>query len=347
MGPRVRKLVVAIAISALPIVAVAAPVAAANLGTAVVTAGTSAAGASDILGWVNTLRANVGLVPLTTNATLSSVAQYWAEHMASAGVLSHNPNLSVDAPSGWTKIGENIGDGYSLLATYNALVASPDHYANMVDPAYNRIGVGVATGGNGQVWIVQDFGDYPPPPTPTLVFPASGTVIFPSAQPFSWSQVGGAQYYCLTVGTTPGGTDLLNSGLLPNSQLSTTVPALPGGVLWARIYSFVQGAWTWADAKFSVTGPSTASFTRPTAGATNVSASQPFTWSPVASSAYYAVTIGSTMGGYDVANSGLLPGSQTSYTVPALPTGKHLYARVYSYIAGNWNHFSDVSFTAA
>jgi hypothetical protein len=335
MGSRVLRLGVALATLALPVLMAAAPALAVTTGP------------SDIVTLVNNLRSNASVAPLAADAALTAVAQQWANHMATTGVLTHNPNLSTQAPSGWTKMGENIGDGYSLLAVYNALVASPDHYANMVDGAYNRTGVGVATDSKGQVWVAEDFGAYPPPAAASFVFPTSGTVMFPSPQPFSWSQVPGGQYYCVTVGTTQGGLDLVNSGLLNATQLSYTMPALPGSEpLWARIYTFVQGTWTWSDVNFSVTGPTTAAFTRPTQGATNVGTSQPFTWTPVNSAGYYGVIVGSTKGANDLFSSGPLPSTQTSLTLPALPTGRVLWTRLYSYIAGSWNHYSDVSFTA-
>jgi Cysteine-rich secretory protein family len=339
MGPRMLKIAVALFVVAMPIAALVSP--------AQAQAKAQTLGPSDFVTMVNNLRSSVGVAPMATDPTLTSVAQQWANNMASTDVLSHNPNLSTQAPSGWTQIGENIADGFSLTAIYNALEASQPHYVNMVNPAFNRTGVGVATDSSGQVWVAEDFGDYPPPPTPVMVFPTTGTTIFPSAQSFSWQQVPGASYYCVTVGSTQGGLDLLNSGLLPAGQLSVSVPALPGGLLWARVYSFVQGVWTWSDASFTVTGPSTAMFTSPKSGATNVSSSQPFTWAPVASSSYYAMTVGTTQGGTNVANSGLLGGSQTSYTVSTLPTGETLWARVYSYIDGSWSHYNDVSFTAS
>jgi hypothetical protein len=108
----------------------------------------------------------------------------------------------------------------------------------------------------------------------------------------------------------------------------------------------VQGTWTWTDVKFSAAGLGPAVFTRPLAGATSVDTTKPFTWS-AASSAGYLFSVGTTMGGYDVLNSGILPSTTTSFAVPALPTGKVLWARVYSLIGGSWVHFNDVSFTAA
>jgi hypothetical protein len=334
MGPKLLKIVVAVATFSVPILAFTTPA--------------RAAGPNDMVAWVNTLRGVVSIAPLATDPALAAVAQQWSNQMAATGVLAHNPNLANQVPSGWTKIGENIGDGYSLRAVYDALAVTGAARDNMVNPTYNRTAVAVTTDSHGQVWMAEVFVAYPPPPAATMVFPVNGTVIFPSPQTFSWLQVPGAIYYCLTVGSSQGGTDLLNSGLLTNSQLSYPVPALPGSQpLWARIYSYVQGTWTWTDAKFSATGASTATFTRPTLGATNVDTTRPFTWAPVSSAGYYAVTVGTTMGANDLVNSGLLQPNQTSFAVPALPSGKTLWARVYSYIANSWTHYNDVSFTAA
>jgi hypothetical protein len=335
MGPKLARLAVAVVTGltmlAVPVALMAAPAAADP--------------ATDVVALVNGLRTNVP--PLAVDPGLTAVAQQWAAHMASTGSLVHNPSLSTQAPTGWTKMGENIGSGYSVTAVYNALVASPDHYANMVDPAYNRTGVGIATDSRGQVWLAEDFGAYPPPKAADLTFPTNGTLIFPSAQTFTWGQAPGGVYYCVTVGTTKGGVDLVNSGLLQGSQLSYPVPALPGGQLWARVYTYVPGLWIYSDVSFSVTGAATAALTRPTNGATNVDTTQAFTWSPVGSASYYGLTVGTTKGGTDLVSTGPLASPQTSYQVPALPAGKVLWARMYSFIAGSWNHYIDIRFTAA
>lgn len=313
---------------------------------------------NDFLVMVNNLRASLGRAALSPNASLNATAQQWTQQMASSGSLAHNPNLATQAPAGWTKIGENVGYGGSVTAVYNALVASSGHYANMADPAFNLTGVGVATDGSGTVWITEDFeaGLAPaptPPPTPisspaTFIRPTNGATNVDTSVPFSWTAGTGAGGYYLTVGATKGGAELANSGVLPVSQTSYHVPVLPGGrMLWGRIYTFLDGNWnSFRDISFTPV-PSQASFIRPTSGAVNVNTTVPFSWTTVAGAGDYYLTVGSTVGGADLVNSGVLPANETSYAVPALPTGKTLWARVYTYIGGNWNRFTDVSFTAA
>jgi Cysteine-rich secretory protein family len=246
MYRRVIKIMFALFAVAIPVMAVALP----SVGVA---AGAQPTTPSDFINLVNNLRAINHVTALSVDPTMMSVAQTWANTMASSESLSHNPNEATQVPSGWTKMGENIGDGFSLQAVYAFLVASPPHYANMVDPTFNRTGVGVATDSKGQVWVAEDLGDYPPPTAPVIVFPTTGSKIFSSSQSFSWQQVTGASIYCLTVGSTQGAMDLFNSGDLNAPQLSVTVPALPiSSSLWVRVYSFIGGTWTWTDANFSV-----------------------------------------------------------------------------------------------
>ena len=63
--------------------------------------------------------------------------------------------------------------------------------------------------------------------------------------------------------------------------------------------------------------------------------------------AHYLLSVGTAKGGYDLVNSGALPSTQTTYAVGALPAGRTLWARVYSYAGGSWDNVTDVSFTAA
>lgn len=111
---------------------------------------------SELVARVNSLRGAQGLAPLQVDAQLSAVARQWAGQLAAAGQLSHNPNLEAMAPAGWTSVGENVGYGSSVEEIEAMLVSDPPHLANLIDPGFQSIGVGVVDVG-GTLWAVQDF----------------------------------------------------------------------------------------------------------------------------------------------------------------------------------------------
>ena len=110
---------------------------------------------------INNLRISLGIAPLAVDPSLSSVAQGWSQQMAQADDISHNPELGSEAPAGWRLLGENTGTGPDLAAVGQGLLASPEHYANMVDPYFNVVGVAAATGPSGTLFVTEDFMEAP------------------------------------------------------------------------------------------------------------------------------------------------------------------------------------------
>lgn len=106
---------------------------------------------------INSIRESHGLAPLAVYGELHSVARSWTDQMVSAGGISHNPNLAGDVSANWTKLGENVGVGGSVDSLMAAFVASPAHYRNIVDPAFNYIGVGVSYDADGRMFTTHDF----------------------------------------------------------------------------------------------------------------------------------------------------------------------------------------------
>lgn len=158
VGRRFLQLIAALAVFVLPLATAMTPARADNT--------------SDLLALVNSLRVSHGSPPMVLDPTLTQIASTWSAHMASGAGLVHNPSLVAEIPTGWAKIGENIGDGSNLNAVFNALVNSPVHYANMVDPTFNLTGIGVVAGSGGTLWITEDFesrssGATSPPPATT------------------------------------------------------------------------------------------------------------------------------------------------------------------------------------
>ena len=105
---------------------------------------------------LNDLRASKGLPRLAVDARLTDVARLWSSRMASLGVLAHNPSLASQAPGDWLKLGENVGYGSNVASIHDALVASPLHYANLIDPNFNAVGIGVVAAGS-TLWVTQVF----------------------------------------------------------------------------------------------------------------------------------------------------------------------------------------------
>ncbi|MDQ6617386.1 MAG: hypothetical protein M3083_22225, partial [Actinomycetota bacterium] len=189
------------------------------------------------------------------------------------------------------------------------------------------------------------------PDPPAFISPANDAQV-DTNQPFSWTAVPGASEYCLTVGTTHGADDLVNSGPLAPHQTTYQAPALPTGQpLWARIYSLVDGRWSHADVSFAAATAADAdrqaALTWPGDGQSDVGTDRPFTWSQVPWATNYWLTIGTAEGDFDLLNTGTLPASQSSWSaLPPLPPGIVLYARLLTHDGEAWTAV-DTSFTAA
>jgi PKD repeat protein len=182
----------------------------------------------------------------------------------------------------------------------------------------------------------------------SLTYPTLGQTGVSTIIPFSWTDIPAGQGYQLWIGTSLGDGSLLKSGLLSATRSAYQAPALPTGVrLWARLYTEVAGEWdNYQDISFTVSGNHIA-FTYPTVGQQNINTITPFTWSPATGAQAYQLTVGTKPGLADLVNSGILAANVTNYRVPALPTGKTLYAKIVAKINGSWTDYQAISFTAA
>lgn len=111
--------------------------------------------ASAYLARLNAERVNHGLPALTMRTDLNAVAQGWADHMAAANLLSHNPNLTSQVAN-WQTVGENVGEGPDVPSLDTAFWNSPAHRDNILDSSYRDVGIGT-TFANGILWITVDF----------------------------------------------------------------------------------------------------------------------------------------------------------------------------------------------
>lgn len=111
---------------------------------------------AQFLALTNQLRSSLGIQTLAPNAQLTSIARSWSAQMAAAGTISHNPNLTSQAPSNWQQLGENVGMGGAVQAIQTAFIQSPHHYENLANGNYNQVGIGVVDS-NGTIFVTVDF----------------------------------------------------------------------------------------------------------------------------------------------------------------------------------------------
>jgi uncharacterized YkwD family protein len=113
---------------------------------------------------VNAERARYGLAPLQVDTSLVQVARLKAQDLALGGYFGHNsPRYgspfammrSMGVP--FHTAGENLAGNQSVDRAHAALMASPGHRANILNPNYTRIGVGAYRGGPYGAIYVQEF----------------------------------------------------------------------------------------------------------------------------------------------------------------------------------------------
>lgn len=124
-----------------------------------------------VLEAVNDVRAEHHLRILEPRSELARVAEAHARDMLSRGYLSHiNPEgqdplerVQEAGVAGFRLLAENIGATTVAADPHVAVIrdwlASPRHRENLLHPAFNATGIGVAVG-NGQTIYVQLFAAY-------------------------------------------------------------------------------------------------------------------------------------------------------------------------------------------
>jgi hypothetical protein len=75
--------------------------------------------------------------------------------MAAARRIWHS-RISAGVTDSWRKLGENVGMGSSEPGLHAAFVASGSHLENLVDPAFDYVGVGVVAA-DGAMFVSQVF----------------------------------------------------------------------------------------------------------------------------------------------------------------------------------------------
>ncbi len=118
-----------------------------------------------LLDLANQARAQAGAPRLTLDTGMSRAARAHAEAMFAARQLSHQftgepslpQRLAAATSTQLDQEGENVALDFDAEKGHQHLMLSPPHRANLLNPAYNVIGLGVVRSGD-RLYIVQDFG---------------------------------------------------------------------------------------------------------------------------------------------------------------------------------------------
>lgn len=123
-----------------------------------------------ILALLNKERSDRGLPPLMLDPLLTCVARDHCADMAQRSYFSHfapHPHrrgpldryAAVLGRQPAEVVGENLGrcDQPLMGLLHDCLLRSPDHCANLLDPEYTRVGIGLFILPDGRTWLTQMF----------------------------------------------------------------------------------------------------------------------------------------------------------------------------------------------
>lgn len=106
--------------------------------------------------------------PLLWDERLAAVAREHSEEMARNGYFGHRASNGASpaerislAGIRWTEVGENIASCQSIGQAESTFMDEPkferNHRWNILNPNYTRVGVGIARGSDGTLYITEDF----------------------------------------------------------------------------------------------------------------------------------------------------------------------------------------------
>ncbi len=113
---------------------------------------------------VNEERAQKGIKPLAADTAMTRLARQYAMDMLARGFFSHYTPEKQDpfdrmrqANISFLTAGENLALARTLVMAHRGLMNSPGHRANILNPAYRRLGIGILDAGIYGLMIVQEF----------------------------------------------------------------------------------------------------------------------------------------------------------------------------------------------
>jgi hypothetical protein len=104
---------------------------------------------------IATERGSRGIGGLRMADDLTAVARRHSQEMAAQQHLSDDSNLATEV-QGWQSLGGNAGEGPTVDQVHQAFMASPSHRANILEPNFSDLGVGVVWTGS-TLWVTEVF----------------------------------------------------------------------------------------------------------------------------------------------------------------------------------------------
>ena len=119
---------------------------------------------AQMLTLVNNERMKRGLKPVKADPEMKVVARAHSRDMFARGYFSHYSPEGKDpfdrmksAGVKYLAAGENLALGQTLKICHEGLMNSPGHRANILNPSYGRLGIGILDGGTYGLMISQEF----------------------------------------------------------------------------------------------------------------------------------------------------------------------------------------------
>jgi len=256
--------------------------------------------------------------------------------------------ISVGTTAGGTDILDNEDVGNVI--TYDLASDLPETSTIYVTiTPYNA--VGNATGCTEESFTTETLPT--PPNCATLTTPLNNVTDVDITTDLSWTAATDATGYIISVGTTTGGTDILDSedvGNVITYDLASDLPETSTIFVTITPYNVVGNATGCAEESFTTetlpTPPNCTTLTTPLNNATNVDITTDLSWTAATDATGYIISVGTTTGGTDILDNEDVGNVITYDLASDLPETSTIYVTITPYNAvGNATGCAEESFT--
>ena len=173
---------------------------------------------------------------------------------------------------------------------------------------------------------------------PIPAYPVDGDTNVPIDSPLTWTSAPGVTGYIISIGTTPGGGEIISNQNIGNTNSYSPPLGLPDDtVIYVSLTLFFFNLPDIPCEMYSfrtedvITPPSCTVLSRPTDGATDVPVASNISWTYARGATGYRITVGTAPGLGDIIDN-LDVGNTLGYNLPAdLPDSTLIYVRIVPY----------------